>query len=53
MDRIVYDSTYILNYYHEQVIGGPGAFLEPAANMPSFRDAMPRKLVREIGAPAS
>jgi hypothetical protein len=50
---IVYDSAYILNYYRDQVIGGPGAFLEPAANMLSFRDAMLRKLVREIGGPVS
>jgi hypothetical protein len=50
---IVYDSTYILGYYHDQVIGGPGAFLEPAANMIAFRDAMLRKLIREIGGPVS
>ena len=46
---IVYDSAYILTYYHDQVIGGADAFLEPAANMLSFREAMLRKLVREIG----
>jgi hypothetical protein len=50
---ILYGSHYLLNYYHNQVIGGPGAFLEPAADLRSFRDAMLRKLLREIGSPVS
>ncbi len=50
---IIYGSRYLLDYYHDQVIGGPGAFLEPAADMRSFRDAMLRKLLREIGEPVS
>lgn len=50
---IVYDSGLLIAYYHDQVIGGPGAFLEPAANMLSFRDAMLRKLLREIGGPVA
>jgi len=50
---IVYDSTEVLPYYHDQVIGGVGAFLEPASNMITFRDAMLRKLLREIGGPVS
>lgn len=50
---ITYGSHYLLSYYHDQVIGGSGAFLEPAQDMRSFRDAMLRKLLREIGAPIS
>lgn len=50
---LIYGSQYLLNYYHDQVIGGPGAFLEPAADLRSFREAMLRKLLREIGAPVS
>lgn len=50
---ILYDSSYLYGYYHDQVIGGAGAFVEPAADMRSFRDAMLRKLLREIGGPVS
>jgi hypothetical protein len=50
---IVYDSIEVLPYYHDEVIGGVGAFLEPASNMITFRDAMLRKLLREIGGPVS
>ena len=50
---ILYGSTYLYDYYHDQVIGGPGAFVEPAVDMRSFRDAMLRKLVREISAPVA
>ena len=50
---ILNGSTYLYSYYHDQVIGGPGAFLEPAVNMLAFRDAMLRKLLREIGAPVA
>lgn len=50
---ILYDSHYLYDYYHDQVIGGPGAFLEPAHDMRAFRDAMLRKLLREIGGPVA
>ena len=36
-------------YYRDHVIGGPGAFVMPASDMRSFRDAMTRKLLREVG----
>ena len=50
---IINGSRYIVDYYRDQVIGGPGSFLEPADDMRSFRDAMLRKLLREIGRPVS
>jgi hypothetical protein len=36
------------NYYKENVIGGPGAFLLVVEDFESFADAMTRKLVTEI-----
>jgi hypothetical protein len=40
------------NYYKENVIGGPGAFLLVVENFDTFADAITRKLVNEIaGAP--
>jgi hypothetical protein len=36
------------NYYKENVIGGPGAFLLVVENFETFADAMTRKLVSEI-----
>ncbi len=50
---ILNGSPYILGYYRSQVIGGPGAFLEPASDMRAFAAAMRRKLLREIGRPVS
>jgi len=42
------------NYYKENVIGGPGAFLLVVENFETFADAMARKLVSEIaGLPGS
>jgi len=35
-------------YYQATVIGGEGAFVEPARNILDFADAMHRKLLREI-----
>lgn len=35
-------------WYHDHVIGGPGAFLMVATDFKSFGDAMTRKLVNEI-----
>jgi hypothetical protein len=37
-------------YYHDNVIGGPGAFMIPVANYDSFADAILRKLINEIAA---
>jgi Protein of unknown function (DUF1194) len=35
-------------YYEENVIGGPGAFMVPAANFDDFGRAVRNKLIREI-----
>jgi hypothetical protein len=40
----------IANYYRQNVIGGPDAFLVEVRNFRSFADAMARKLSREIAA---
>jgi Protein of unknown function (DUF1194) len=37
-------------YYHDNVIGGPGAFMIPAANYDNFADAILKKLINEIAA---
>ncbi len=50
---IVNGSAYVLAYYRDQVIGGPGAFVEPAEDMRAFAAAMRRKLLREIGRPVA
>ncbi len=36
------------DYYRRKLIGGIGSFVEPAQNFSSFREALTRKLVREI-----
>ena len=41
-------SRQIQAYYRDQIIGGPGAFVEPAVNMLAFGAAMERKLLREL-----
>lgn len=41
------------DYYEENVIGGPGAFLVPARDFDAFADAMRRKLIRELSGIAS
>jgi hypothetical protein len=38
------------NYYFTYVIGGPGAFMIPAANYENFADAVVKKLILEIAA---
>ncbi len=38
----------LAQYYRENVIGGPGAFVEPIDDFRTFGDAMMRKLVNEI-----
>jgi hypothetical protein len=35
-------------YYYDNVIGGPGAFMIPAANYDTFADAILKKLINEI-----
>ena len=47
---ILYGSNRIEAYYRAEVIGGPGAFLIPTATMQSFKEAMTRKLLREVSA---
>lgn len=37
-------------YYRDNVIGGPGAFMIPAANYDNFADAILKKLINEIAA---
>jgi hypothetical protein len=37
-------------YFYSYVIGGPGAFMIPAANYESFADAIVKKLILEIAA---
>jgi hypothetical protein len=37
-------------YYYNYVIGGPGAFMIPAANYESFAEAIVKKLILEIAA---
>ena len=46
---ILDEEPWLDRYYAENVIGGPGAFLEVAADFDSFAEAMRRKLRREIG----
>jgi hypothetical protein len=36
------------DYYYKYVIGGPGAFMVPAANFENFADAVLKKLIQEI-----
>jgi hypothetical protein len=40
--------TGLDKYYEENVIGGPGAFMVPAANFDDFGRAVRNKLIREI-----
>ena len=41
---------YLDQYYYSYVIGGPGAFMIPAANYENFADAVVKKLILEIAA---
>jgi hypothetical protein len=45
---IINGSATLEAYYRGRVIGGPRAFLVPATNIMAFRDAMARKLLREV-----
>ena len=47
---IISGSHELEAYYRDRVIGGPGSFIMPAVNILSFRDAMTRKLLREVRA---
>jgi len=40
----------LAQYYHDNVIGGPGSFVLPIDDFNSFEDAMIRKLITEIAA---
>lgn len=42
----------LVEYYRAEVLRGPGAFLEVAADFDDFTRAIRRKLVREVSAPA-
>ncbi len=42
--------TQLISFYRNNVIKGPGAFLEIANGFADFQDAMRRKLVRELSA---
>jgi hypothetical protein len=37
-------------YYHDYVIGGPGAFMIPVADYKDFAEAVAKKLILEIAA---
>ena len=45
---VISDSEELLAYYSDMVIGGAGAFVEPALNIMAFEEAMKRKLLREL-----
>jgi hypothetical protein len=45
---VITGSEELLAYYSDVVIGGPGAFVEPALNVMAFEEAMKRKLLREL-----
>ena len=49
---ILSGSSRLEDYYRTQVIGGPGAFIEPATDIMSFKDTILRKLLKEIGRPS-
>jgi len=45
---IISGSESIQDYYDQNVIGGPGHFLEPAINIFDFQRAIKEKLLREL-----
>ena len=45
---IISDSILLAPYYRDVVIGGEGAFIEPAKNILAFGQAMGRKFIREL-----
>ena len=42
---------YLVDYFNREVIGGPGAFVEPVLWLQQFDEAIRRKLLREIRGP--
>jgi hypothetical protein len=45
------DPAFLIDYFRENVIGGPGAFIEPVADIRQIDEAIRRKLIREIRGP--
>ncbi len=45
---IIGGAQRLARYYQAQVIGGPGSFILPAKDMRSFKEAMTKKLLKEI-----
>lgn len=45
---ILNEVPYLHHYFRNHVIGGPGSFIEIAKNYKAFKDAIQRKLIREI-----
>ncbi len=45
---VLSDDAQVDTYYREEVLKGPGAFLEKSFGYEGFQDAMSRKLLREI-----
>ncbi len=45
---ILHEEPDFVEYATRELIGGPGAFAMPCADYPAFRDAMRRKLLREV-----
>ena len=48
---ILHEEPDLLQFYAEEVIGGPGAFAVICRDYPDFAEAMRQKLTREISAP--
>ena len=44
------DGQEVIRFYQDQVLNGPGAFLEQAHSFDDYEDAMRRKLEREVSA---
>lgn len=38
----------LIDYYNREIIGGPGAFVEPVTEVGMYADAIRRKLIREV-----
>lgn len=45
---LVYGSRRLLSYYTNRVVGGSGAFVQPARDIRDFRQQMTVKLLREV-----
>lgn len=52
-DETAFPPDQLVRYFVEEVIGGPGAFVQPVHSVDAFPSAIRHKLIREIaGAPA-